>query len=65
MNNKNNAYDKVCERCGQTDLILSQIDIKFNYGSKYDTERISFAVCGECIDKIYEYILSEREGRTL
>lgn len=61
MNNINNAYDKVCERCGQTDLILSQIDIKFNYGSKYDTERISFSVCGECADEIYNYILRESD----
>ena len=61
MNNGNNAFDKVCERCGQTDLTLSQIDIKFNYGSKNDMERISFAVCGECADEIYNYILDNND----
>lgn len=47
-----------CEICGCNDLVLSEVQICCNYGSKYDGERIKLNVCPDCIDRIYNYITS-------
>lgn len=50
-----------CEICGERDLVMSELQIKCNYGSKHDGERLSLSVCGKCIYRIYDKLINERE----
>lgn len=52
--------NKVCECCGEPDLVLSELHLVCNYGSKYDGENLRLAVCGKCMDKFYEHIVKEQ-----
>lgn len=57
--NKSFIY-KVCECCGEPDLVLSELHLVCNYGSKYDGEDISLAICSKCTDRIFEFLKGEK-----
>ena len=45
-----------CDICDQSDLVPSAVTLEANYGSKYDGERVTLWVCGDCIDWLIESI---------
>ena len=47
----------VCERCGGSDMgyALSEMHVICGYGSKHDGEEIRLALCGKCVDELFEY----------
>lgn len=54
-----------CEVCGRTnEPCLSELIFKAGYGStKYDGEMLTLNVCGDCIDKAFDYMLhTEKRG---
>lgn len=53
---KDSFINKKCEMCGKNDLLLSELRLTCNYGSKYDGERMTIDICGNCADKIYNLI---------
>lgn len=53
----------VCEVCGQEDLCLSTIQLRANYGSIHDSERITLHVCGDCIDRLFALLLNDEQER--
>lgn len=53
----------VCEVCGQEDLCLSTIQLRANYGSIHDGERITLHVCGDCIDRLFDLLLNDEQER--
>lgn len=50
----------VCEVCGNTDLVPSNIILECNYGSAYDGERITLAICGNCADRLHDKIIKNK-----
>lgn len=48
-----------CEVCGKAgELCLSELVLKAGYGStKYDGETLTLNVCGDCIDRAFDYVL--------
>ena len=53
-----------CEICGNSDLVLSEIQLKACYGSRHDGESLTLKICGNCIDRIIDYInsIDEKKG---
>lgn len=54
-----------CELCGGNDVAgvaLSRLRLVFGYGSRHDGDRIEFAICGDCADKIYKMIVQQKGG---
>lgn len=52
-----------CELCGGGDAggsALSRLRLVFGYGSRHDGERIEFAICGECADRIYQAVVQQK-----
>lgn len=52
----------ICEMCGQPDMVASKVILEANYGSVNDGERVTLAVCGNCIDKLFTTI-QKKNGR--
>lgn len=52
-----------CDICDQSDLVPSAVTLEANYGSKYDGERVTLLVCGDCIDWFIESI-AEHGGKS-
>lgn len=49
-----------CELCGAGDCAggaLSKLRLVFGYGSRHDGDRVEFAICGECADRLYKDII--------
>lgn len=53
--------DFICEICGKPDMVMSEIRLSCNYGSKHDGERVTLSICGACADKIFNVIQKESE----
>lgn len=48
-----------CQLCGGVDcgsMALSRLRLDCGYGSLNDMESLDLVICGECADKIYNYI---------
>lgn len=45
-----------CDICDQSDLVPSVVTLEANYGSKYDGERVTLMVCGDCMDWLRDSI---------
>ena len=45
-----------CKLCGKTDLVMSELILKANYGSSYDGEVLQVDLCGDCIDRVFEQL---------
>ena len=43
-----------CELCGAEDLVPSRIMLELNYGSRYDGDRLTLEICGNCADRLYK-----------
>lgn len=56
MQQNGDFINNKCELCGKTDLVLSNLHLTCNYGSKYDGENLRLDLCGKCIDRLYDYI---------
>lgn len=58
-----NAEDRVvngeCMLCGDTDLVLSEIIFKANYGSRHDGKLTTLYLCSECFDGIIDSVIEE------
>lgn len=53
----------VCNFCGKTlgacdEANLGDLEIRFCYGSKRDEDRMKFALCSECVDKLTDEFIS-------
>lgn len=55
----------ICPRCGRADDVPSVMVMQANYGSSYDTERVTVELCGECFDEIYEYVQKQIPAHAL
>ena len=54
-----------CELCGGDDVpggALSTVKFLFGYGSRHDGESIELAVCGSCIDRLYNMMIKDRRN---
>lgn len=51
--------NNMCELCGSSDIVMSAVRLSCNYGSKYDGEKINLRICGDCADKLFEFIQKE------
>ena len=49
-----------CELCGKAELSLSVLRLTCGYGSLNDGEDITLNICGDCADRIFEYIQRQR-----
>ena len=57
MNIQNHSFiNQNCDVCGKSELVLSTLNFNCNYGSKYDGEELILKICGNCTDKIYNFI---------
>ena len=56
MEQSNHSFIFNCELCGQEERFKSEITLRANFGSVYDGEILTLSVCGDCIDKIFNYI---------
>lgn len=53
------SISDVCEVCGRSgELCLSEIIFRAGYGSTRDGEELVLCVCGECIDRAFDFILN-------
>lgn len=55
-----------CELCGGDDVpggALSRLRLVFGYGSRHDGDRIEFAICGDCADKLYKDIIKRARDK--
>lgn len=61
---KKQMKNNYCEICGNCDLVLSEIQLKACYGSRHDGESLTLKICGDCIDRIIDYInrIDEKKG---
>ena len=61
---KKQMKNNYCEICGNSDLVLSEIQLKACYGSRHDGESLTLKICGDCIDRIIDYInrIDEKKG---
>lgn len=50
----------ICEICGGYEMVLSSLNLRCNYGSENDGEKLKLHICGNCADRIYECIQRER-----
>ena len=53
-----------CEICGGSDMgyALSELHLICGYGSKYDGKEIRLALCGECADRIFEFVKGDNRN---
>lgn len=56
MQQNGDFINNKCELCGRSDLVLSYLHLICNYGSQYDGEDLRLALCGDCADRIFEFI---------
>jgi len=49
-----------CAICGENDLVMSEIILKANYGSRHDGDIIKLYVCSNCFDGVVGEFLQER-----
>ncbi len=59
MEQSNKNFMCNCKLCGKTDLVMSELTVRANYGSSYDGELLKIDLCGSCADKIFEALSKE------
>lgn len=62
MQQNGDFINNKCKLCGKSDLVLSNLHLTCNYGSKYDGEDLRLALCGECADKMLEFIQGDNRN---
>lgn len=60
MKQSNDDFVHRCDLCGNDDLVLSEVILKANYGSRHDGQTIQISVCGDCMDRIIDAIQKEK-----
>lgn len=45
-----------CFICDNADLVMSELKLTCNYGSKHDGETVTINICSDCADIIYNNI---------
>lgn len=60
MKQSNDDFVHRCELCGNDDLVLSEVILKANYGSRHDMTTLRIRVCGDCMDKIIGAVQKEK-----
>lgn len=63
MVKSNGDFIYKCRLCGKTDIVMSELTLKANYGSSYDGEVLEVDLCGNCADRVFEQLSNEREVR--
>ena len=61
MKQSNHDFIRKCKLCGQTDLVMSELILKANYGSSYDGEVLEIDLCGNCADKMFVSLSDEHK----
>lgn len=61
MKQSNDDFVHHCEVCGNDDLVLSEVILKANYGSRHDGQTLRISVCGDCMDKIIEAVQKRKD----
>lgn len=51
-----------CELCGAEDLVPSVIKLELNYGSKFDGDRLTLELCGNCADRSMKLYRTLKRG---
>lgn len=59
MKQSNTDFICKCGLCGKSDLVMSELTLKANYGSSYDGEVLQIDLCGNCADKIFVALSNE------
>lgn len=59
MIKQNGDFIYKCRLCGKTDIVMSELTLKANYGSSYDGEVLEADLCGDCADKVFEALSNE------
>ena len=59
MKQSNCGFICKCAICGKSDLVMSELTLKANYGSSYDGEVLQIDLCGNWADKIFGLFSNE------